>query len=76
MKLVTVDRALKELQNDTLFVRLCMPYIVVNTNTNASSTGTGVTVKLHEVNFTRYGACTKQLAGKNSLLSEVIDPRI
>ena len=48
MKLVSVDRASK-----------AVPYVVANTNTN----GTG-TLRLCKVNFTRYGAYTKQLAGK------------
>ena len=72
MKLVSVE----ELQNDTLFVSLCLILIVVNTNTNKykykninTNTNTfKVTVYQHlflcEVNLTRYGACTKQLARK------------
>ena len=65
MKLVSVDRALKELQNDILFVRLYLiSYIVVD---KRSSTDTG-TLRLREVNFTRYGACTKQLAGKKGII--------
>jgi len=35
MEQVSVDRALKELQNDILFVRLYLIIIVVDTNTNA-----------------------------------------
>ena len=31
------------------------------------STGTG-TLRLHEVNFTRCGACSKQLAGKKGII--------
>ena len=64
MKLVSVDRALKELQNDTLFITV--PYIVVSTYTNASSTATS-TLRLCEVSFTGYGACTKELAGKGGI---------
>ena len=74
MKLVSVDRALKKLQKDTLIQTLEVP-------------------RLCQANFSRYNACTKQLADKKgssfkalctgtsfiknwSLLSEAIIPRI
>ena len=65
MKLVSVVRTLKELQNDTF--RQPVPNIVVNTNTNALKTSTG-TLRLCEVNLVRYVACRKQLAGKKDVI--------
>ena len=62
MKLVSVARALKELQNESHFVQ-AVPYIVVKANANSESTGTG-TLRYCEVNFTSYSARTKQLADK------------
>ena len=58
MKLVSVDRALKTIPFSLGCALYCHNY-----KYNCKVPGSG-TLKLHKVNFTRYGACTKQLGEK------------
>ena len=61
MNLVSVERALKELRNDSHFVRLCL------TLSCKQSTGTSI-LRYCKVKFTSYSNSTKQFGGKMGII--------